>query len=637
MNETSRIFDPELSLPERQQAAEAVPVLDEGYATAKAANRGGEFLGTELVDADDAPHLPEDEPAHTTEQHEEAHEQPEQVEHDKPEIKPAVVEQPQEDETADVVAPDPVTEEFTTKPLDVEPIITTADKQEEPKSEDTQPDDDTHVPLPSEHTVERAIVREPEPKTQDDRAAKEVAWRAEEAGIDSATFAQNHGSALHADVARMTDTKAPKETGAETPVTSMDVPAPTSSLLVTEGEDTPYEHLDDTKVVLVGAGLGGVATATYLSSRGLPAENMTLIDPKGTVGGQWQEANVRASGINNPKELHIVPGHHLDISRRTGQDMLDFQQGMAAAYLEEARLVPDNVTDLQRDHDSGDWIVSTAQGEQLRTDYVVLATGTPHTRPIDGQRIRSNLDVITSHVPKDSLIVERQQRMLTEDDLGSGREIVLIGLGNSTGTMLRQIQAYEDLTSRSVPHTVLSDLPDVSVHNPWITYDGHKSVFRNPKEGHLTGYSGDLFDDNLAYRRADFEGRIVPGTYRVDYDPQQSSLLVATTDGTLRPIETPHVFALLGQERDLGLFNRIGGVMLDKQGRVPSIRPADGAVETLQDGYNSNVFAAGAVAATPRDPNVSVGPGITSRLPHIALTMAAREHAKQRARPAIAA
>jgi hypothetical protein len=465
---------------------------------------------------------------------------------------------------------------------------------------------------------------------------EELAWRAKEvgAGADIAPFAQEQGEAAKADLARMGKLNITSDvgTGLFRTAPNLEVPPPKPSLLLADPEgEVAYSHMDDASVAFVGAGLASTSLAAYLTHRGLSAEHMTLIDPTGDFGGQWQDPNVQLGGFNNPVDMAILPGHVLDTSNRSGEKMLAMQRELAAAQLEDCTLVPDSVADLQRDKKSGEWHVRTSQGAVVDADYVVVANGTPYPRKIDGPRIQSNLDEMPGRVAPEELLIEREQRALTKQDLSSGRELVFMGIGNSTGTMLRQLQYYEIKTGLTVPYTILTDRSQQALENPARSRDGKPPIYRDPQNGYLTGYSGDIREDNVGYRQALLEGRIVSGVRQVNYSRKSGGLQIVTTQGARKIIPAPHVFALLGNVRDYRLFDKIGNDVRTSSRVSPAIRPVDGAVRTKRDGYKSNVFALGSVAATSYDPNAAVGPGIASRLPHVALTMAVRTYAEQQA------
>jgi hypothetical protein len=191
--------------------------------------------------------------------------------------------------------------------------------------------------------------------------------------------------------------------------------------------------------------------------------------------------------------------------------------------------------------------------------------------------------------------------------------------------MLRQIHEYEEEHGVRVSYFVLTDLSRDAINNPHASINGRKPIFRDPMLN-PSGYSADLPDDAYSYFRALKGGHIIPGVKSVQFEPQTSKLIIKTVDASMA-VERPHIFALLGYERNEELFRQVGAAALDAVGDnlpQPLIRPGDGAIRTEADGYTSNLFAIGACAATPYNPRAGGIPGIFGQVPWTVLTIAVR-------------
>lgn len=407
-------------------------------------------------------------------------------------------------------------------------------------------------------------------------------------------------------------------------------PLPSMEAGLTGDRQPVYPHLADVRIVTIGANAGMLAAA-QLIRRGVSSRNVTLIDESGTNAGIWN-TNLAEGGFNNPAPLRFDANNSLIPDDRSGRRMTHFLREIADSHLGDAEYIEDKAVSVGRLQD-GSWQVKTEEGAAVSADYLVIGTGASTPKKIDSSRIKSNLDSLHTKVPEWKLRVERWQRTITDEELDAGRPIVLMGLGNSTGTMLKQIHDYEDRTGRDYPYTVLTDLPAVAVVAPDASVRGHNPIFRNPKAGSLTGYSGDLPADKQAYYRALNSHKIHPDTRAVVYDRSKDLLRIQTERGTIEVAE-PHVFALLGYERDDRLLAQAGAYTHRGLGwhrrEGPNIRASDGAVWTKGRGYPSNVFAIGAVAATPNNPNAAVIPGIFSMLPGLSATVAIREAVRQK-------
>jgi hypothetical protein len=473
-------------------------------------------------------------------------------------------------------------------------------------------------------------------------AVSELAWRTNEVGLHPRDLTPTFIDAANIELAQMgyRDIVTERELALSgladfhpdeslQPQTSITFNQPPSGYIQT------YPDVAETRVAMIGAGAAGIACAAYMSMRGFDASNLSMIDPRGDRGSLW-ETKLREGGFNNKKPLYFPPGITLPVSDRSGDNMRDFLRAIADTHLNDASYVPDSATSVFRSPYSDAWVVQTEHGAKVEADYIVISNGVQRPRRIDGRRIKSNLDVIAGQVTPHDLAVERSQRSMDYRELADGRTDVLIGIGNSTQTMIKQKQVFRDLTGIDSPYLILTDLPREAIENPYFPNGNRPPIFRDSGAGRLVGYSGDLPEDAKAYFRALGEGRIISGVNGVYFDTKTGMLKITSSEGRIQPIETPRVFALLGYERDNQLFEDIGARVLRGLLRKPDgphIRVADGAVMTGGEQYLSNVFALGAVAATPQNPNAAVIPGIFAMLPKLILTAATREFARHRQAP----
>lgn len=397
------------------------------------------------------------------------------------------------------------------------------------------------------------------------------------------------------------------------------------------GDTNELYPLRDTRIAFIGAGAGTIMLASYLSQRGALLPNMTIVDPMGEYGGKWQDEDVRVGGFNNPQALEFG-SHRLALDNRSGHFMISYLQSIAQRYLGRGPLMGDRVSNIRPLAEGDTWLVGTESGHDVEADIVVMAAGTPKPNRIDGSRIRSNLDQYPSQTDNDSFIVERNQRELTEDELidsAEGKTIVIMGLGNSMAAMLHQIQTYEDMNFVNLNYVIVTDRNSRAVNNPETAMDSKRSVFRDPSNAYLTGYSADLLRDRSSYFRALGEGHIKTSVTSVNYDESTRNLIIRDNDGNETCLNSPQVFALLGHGPDSSLFHQLGALVDgDKDRNDRLIRANDGAVHTRDRGYMSNVYAIGSMAATYNNRNSLVIPGINGQLKSTVLTIGVRCLAK---------
>ncbi|WP_069386587.1 flavin-containing monooxygenase [Cellulosimicrobium cellulans] len=127
------------------------------------------------------------------------------------------------------------------------------------------------------------------------------------------------------------------------------------------------------RVVVVGAGPSGLATAAELTARGVPA----VVLDRGDVGAAWA-GRYDALRFNTSRRRSALPG--APFPRSFGQfPTRDQYVAYLRAYAAERGVVVETGTDvrtIRRDGDEGTgrWAVETDDGRR-RADHVVIATG----------------------------------------------------------------------------------------------------------------------------------------------------------------------------------------------------------------------------------------------------------------------
>jgi cation diffusion facilitator CzcD-associated flavoprotein CzcO len=132
------------------------------------------------------------------------------------------------------------------------------------------------------------------------------------------------------------------------------------------------------RVVIVGAGFGGIAAAIELRRRGF--EDVTILEKAPEPGGTWFHNTYPGAACD-------VPSHFYSFSfaqRRDWErlcplqsDVLRYLREVARDHDVERLVVPDShVTDCR--WVDGRWVVSTSTGARHEADALVLATGQLH-------------------------------------------------------------------------------------------------------------------------------------------------------------------------------------------------------------------------------------------------------------------
>jgi cation diffusion facilitator CzcD-associated flavoprotein CzcO len=140
------------------------------------------------------------------------------------------------------------------------------------------------------------------------------------------------------------------------------------------------------RVIVIGAGFGGVAAAIELQAHGI--DDVVLLDSAPEIGGTWFYNSYPGAACDVPSHLYSFSfAQRSDWSRLCSpqSEILEYLQGVAREYGVDALLVPNTkVTACRLDEATLTWTVETEGGATYTGDAVVLATGQLNTPAIPG-------------------------------------------------------------------------------------------------------------------------------------------------------------------------------------------------------------------------------------------------------------
>jgi cation diffusion facilitator CzcD-associated flavoprotein CzcO len=134
------------------------------------------------------------------------------------------------------------------------------------------------------------------------------------------------------------------------------------------------------KVVIVGAGLGGIAAAIELRRHGLG--DVTILERASALGGTWLHNDYPGAACDVPSHLYSFSfAQRRDWSRLCSpqREILAYLRGVAREHGVDGLVVPDSeVTACVWNEAAGRWRVATAEGAGFDADVLILATGQLH-------------------------------------------------------------------------------------------------------------------------------------------------------------------------------------------------------------------------------------------------------------------
>src|SRR5262245_1038332 len=128
------------------------------------------------------------------------------------------------------------------------------------------------------------------------------------------------------------------------------------------------------RVVIIGAGPGGLACAAELGRRGIPA---TVLEQGGAIGTAWRGRYDRLR-LNSSRWFSKIP--HGRYAKGTGIfPSRDEMVGYLETYADRHRIDVRLRTRLERiDRDGGGWLLRTSDGD-MGAEQVIVATGHSHS------------------------------------------------------------------------------------------------------------------------------------------------------------------------------------------------------------------------------------------------------------------
>ena len=134
------------------------------------------------------------------------------------------------------------------------------------------------------------------------------------------------------------------------------------------------------RVLIVGAGFGGIAAAIELRRHGIT--DVTILEKGAELGGTWFYNSYPGAACDVPSHLYSFSyAQRRDWSRlcSTQQEILEYLQQVAREHgVAELVRTGRTVTSCAWDEDACTWTVQTAAGERYEAEALILATGQLH-------------------------------------------------------------------------------------------------------------------------------------------------------------------------------------------------------------------------------------------------------------------
>ncbi len=349
-------------------------------------------------------------------------------------------------------------------------------------------------------------------------------------------------------------------------------------------------------IAVIGYGVAGILVCNAL--RRLGFNDITVFE-KSKPLGVWSYENVYQLSRNNPLRLQYFDGV-LEPAPGGGSEVKSF---LERAMTEEIKVA--NVQSVKPGNFAHSVsIAGKAKGKKF--PIVINAVGLGKPKPVsDPQRMSTETGAQRAGM--------RWQMRLDREKV-AGKTIVLIGLGNSTAEMLRQIHELQD-DGYGVDYRIITHYPIDAVQNParYVTWNKRSyRVFRDLSRPNLVDYQGDLSNSRYDYFRALHGNKIIPGIKR--WEVEKPGHLSAYADGERTDIPYDMQMTLIGYHQSEDSMCQLGcsydtdhgcGIF-DYDGEMVARKGAVDPAKRLRKGY----YGFGSILETPENPNAIVIPGM---------------------------
>ncbi len=361
-----------------------------------------------------------------------------------------------------------------------------------------------------------------------------------------------------------------------------------------------------TPIAIIGYGASGIMTA-----RALRAVGFTKVEvfDKGNPLGIWSQENVYQRSRNNPRELDFL-GARLYPAPGNGQEVHSFLEALArqTGFKTQKKIVKELIPSSLNHR------LKFEQEEKI-FPIVINAMGLGKPSQLSDPERMTTTATARQAGP-------RWQKTLEKKDV-EGKRIVLIGLGNSTAEMLRQIYDFID-DEVAVDFRIVTHYPLDSVTNPddVVLHRGKNyRVFRDTSRPNLVDFQGDLPENRQDYFRALHDGKIISGARRWEIDNTGYFVAFSERNRIIESFQVDQVFTLTGYKHTASSVGKMGClwdnenkcVLYDYDGEMIANPNAHDPNTRVYKGY----FGIGPILEAPHNPNAIVIPGNIFRIPDL--------------------
>jgi hypothetical protein len=375
---------------------------------------------------------------------------------------------------------------------------------------------------------------------------------------------------------------------------------------------TNYDFLNSirkTPVIILGGGVSGVMVYRALVDQGWSEDSITIVEKSEKIGGIWTYDNVSGLTRNNPRDmkflestLHKAPGDGSEITR--------FVNDLASQTNIRTKKVKGKVNKIIP-KDLNTIVECESAGQKISIEAPIVV----NTLGLGKPKAANNPQKMTTDVQNCGGRWQIKIDEATAKSL-SGKDIVLVGLGNSTAEMIEQISNW-NRQGYQISYKIITHYPADSVYQPSRTVSQRNKnwrIYRDLTLPTLVDYVGDLERERRAYEVALTGGNIISDV--VHWTMSDNRLIVKTRDDKIKKIPCDRLFTLIGYKHDPSTLHEMG---IQTNAESDPLYDYDG--EFIQDPTSTGrsrlcpgYFGFGAILNSEHNPNSIVIPGMIHRI-----------------------
>jgi len=376
-------------------------------------------------------------------------------------------------------------------------------------------------------------------------------------------------------------------------------------------------------MAIIGDGPAAILLARMRHELGYAPDATVIIGKARWLGGIWNHERVVDEGHNTFATASAFGAQLPTKFGRDGQELVDFLSEVAEPI--QGNLEQGNVTGVEFDSTLGKYRVLYKRGNVVvasLADSVCICTGCGVPAPLSSHSMKTNAEDIQGL----GKYMKRWQEQLDDSEEFEGQNPLLVGLGNSTIGMIRQLVEFASQGTDVVPLILTHHTRNALLKQNVLfgRQDGKLDGPLGRTPSNLSKLALDIDDVRDSFKTALDNGWIIDSVSRWDVDGKLlrkkkiCRVRIETRRRMTHEMETNRIYALIGYRNDPDVMRALGCAKVSNEGYV-QYDPVTHRVSAAFPNDPRRLYIMGAAASLPHNRNEELIPGMMSVVGRIAL------------------